>query len=188
MTTWFTSDPHFGHKGIIELCGRPFAPRDVATMNEALIERWRATVAPTDTVWVVGDFSFATPAETREIFDRLPGRKHLVIGNHDEQNKRTTLALPWESQQHYVKVRESGHRFILCHYPMETWDGAYKGYFHLHGHCHGSLTVHCPRRMDVGVDALAKQGGLAFGSLISLDHVVRLLDVEDYKAVDHHGL
>ena len=187
MTTWFTSDPHFGHKNIIRLTERPFAQTDVATMDEAMIERWNATVTPTDTVWLLGDFSFAKPGATEAIFHRLNGHKHLIIGNHDEQHDHV-LNLPWGSMQHYAKVRENGSRFILSHYPMEEWDGAYKGYFHLHGHCHGSLTVKRPRRMDVGVDALYKHRGMAFGSLITLEQVLRLLETEDPKSVDHHGL
>lgn len=37
MTTWFTSDLHFGHANIIEYSGRPFP--DLDHMNRALIER-----------------------------------------------------------------------------------------------------------------------------------------------------
>ena len=42
MTTWFTADLHFGHANIISYSGRPFA--DATAMNEALIERWNASV------------------------------------------------------------------------------------------------------------------------------------------------
>ena len=37
MTTWYTADPHFGHRNIIDLCGRPFA--DVDEMNDAIVYR-----------------------------------------------------------------------------------------------------------------------------------------------------
>lgn len=53
MTTWFTADLHFGHANIINYSGRPFA--DVTAMNQALIERWNASIHPDDTVWVLGD-------------------------------------------------------------------------------------------------------------------------------------
>lgn len=36
--TFFTSDTHFGHANIINLCKRPF--RDVNHMNDMLVENW----------------------------------------------------------------------------------------------------------------------------------------------------
>ena len=62
MTTWFTSDLHFGHANIIEYSGRPF--RDVDHMNRALIERWNALVQPADTVWVLGDVAMGRITDT----------------------------------------------------------------------------------------------------------------------------
>ena len=46
MTTWFTADLHFGHANIINYSGRTFA--DVTAMNQALIERWNASIHPDD--------------------------------------------------------------------------------------------------------------------------------------------
>lgn len=46
MTIWLISDTHFGHENIIGYCGRPFA--NAAEMDEAMIERWNATVKPSD--------------------------------------------------------------------------------------------------------------------------------------------
>ncbi len=53
VTLFFTSDTHFGHGGALGLYRRPFA--SAAAMNEALIERWNATVGPGDEVWHLGD-------------------------------------------------------------------------------------------------------------------------------------
>lgn len=40
--TFFTSDTHFGHANIINLCKRPF--RDVNHMNDMLVENWNNVV------------------------------------------------------------------------------------------------------------------------------------------------
>ncbi|MEJ7707010.1 MAG: hypothetical protein WKF82_06805 [Nocardioidaceae bacterium] len=53
MAVYFTSDTHFSHANIIRLCNRPFA--DVDEMDEAIIERWNATVTSADTVYHLGD-------------------------------------------------------------------------------------------------------------------------------------
>lgn len=81
MTTWFTSDLHFGHANIIEYSGRPF--RDVGHMNRALIERWNELVQPADTVWVLGDVAMGRIVDTLPLVRQLAGRKLLLAGNHD---------------------------------------------------------------------------------------------------------
>ncbi|WP_395092280.1 hypothetical protein [Armatimonas sp.] len=50
---WFTSDHHFGHDNIRSHCQRPFDSTE--EMNEAMIDRWNACVAPGDTVYHLGD-------------------------------------------------------------------------------------------------------------------------------------
>jgi calcineurin-like phosphoesterase family protein len=148
---WFTADTHFNHHRIIGLCRRPFA--DVAEMNKALIVNWRTRVQPDDVIYVLGDFAFhyrdAQPLD--EIFDQLPGEKHLVVGNHDEQNPKV-LRLPWKSQSQIAHVRYGETRFVLCHFPMETWWHRERGVLHLHGHCHGTLERKTAHRFDVGAD------------------------------------
>lgn len=43
-------------------------------------------------------------------------------------------------------------RFVLCHYPLLEWDGAFRGAIHLHGHSHNNWPQTKYRRLDVGVD------------------------------------
>jgi calcineurin-like phosphoesterase family protein len=78
---WYSSDHHFGHARIIELCDRPF--RDVEHMDEELIARHNAMVAPEDTVWFLGDVALGKIRETLPLVSRMNGRKILVAGNHD---------------------------------------------------------------------------------------------------------
>ena len=123
-------------------------------MNAALIERWNGVVQPTDDIYVLGDFAFwykdgAQPLD--EIFHSLAGEKHLVVGNHDESNRKV-FQLPWKTQTHLTQVRWGEDRFILCHFPLESWWHAHRGTLHLHGHCHGSLQRQIPHRFDVGTD------------------------------------
>lgn len=81
MTIFFTSDTHFGHARIIELCDRPF--RDVDHMNEMMIKNWNETVGPDDTVYHLGDVALGTIAESLPLVGRLNGHKILIPGNHD---------------------------------------------------------------------------------------------------------
>lgn len=77
---WFTSDPHFGHRNVINLCKRPF--NSLEHMHSALISNWNSVVAPEDTVIIVGDFSLSTK-DAVAYGPALNGTKWLVPGNHD---------------------------------------------------------------------------------------------------------
>jgi len=184
MTTYFWSDTHLNHAGIIGYCpetrGR-FA--DVHEMNAWIIETWNATVAPNDDMWLVGDLGFANKygLPLDDVFAKLHGRKHLVRGNHDLQNP-IVLKLPWETQHDLVTVKQSKtERIVACHYPFETWDRAPKGYLHVHGHSHNTLKRVIPHRYDVGMDALGREGPVSFDFLWALG------ETEEFEPADHHG-
>lgn len=83
---WFTSDRHFWHHKAAKFRG--FS--SVTEMNAALIKAHNDRVAPDDTVYDLGDFSFAGTSKTIEVLEQLNGRIHLVPGNHDDGkiNKR----------------------------------------------------------------------------------------------------
>lgn len=176
MTTWFTSDIHLGHQGILKYCpeSRPFS--SVEEMNETIIARWNAKVRPQDTIYFLGDFSFEKdPAPS---FARLNGRKFLVTGNHDYERKRV-LSLPWESVSDYKIVKENGLRAVLSHFPFESWWNMHHGWLHFHGHQHGSGRK-MPHRFDVGFDVFPN-GPVSFGEL------AELAAQQTFEAVDHHG-
>ena len=53
MIDWFYSDPHFGHRNIIDYEHRPF--RDAEEMNRMLIHRYNRMVKPDDVCLWMGD-------------------------------------------------------------------------------------------------------------------------------------
>lgn len=83
------------------------------------------------------------------MFDRLPGRKHLVCGNHDDEWVKRQL--PWSSVQDIIEIAADGRRLVLCHYPMVTWNGARDGAIHLFGHVHTNWRG-AGGQVNVGVD------------------------------------
>lgn len=151
MTIWLTADTHFNHANILTLQGRPFKTTD--EMNTRMIFNWNSAIQDNDEVWFLGDIGMDNKLHTplADIFSHLRGRKHLIRGNHDDQAKKV-LQYPWESVQHYKKISHNKESYILCHYPLASWDGQNKGRIHFHGHCHGTLREKLPRRYDVGVD------------------------------------
>lgn len=84
MTIWFTSDWHLDHDNIIEYCDRPFENK--GKMNHGILSRYKSLVEEKDEVYFLGDLSFRGPDNLGwyiNTFGKLPGIKHLVLGNHD---------------------------------------------------------------------------------------------------------
>ena len=144
MTTWFTSDTHFGDHRMLNIHRRPFT--SVAEMDARLLAHWNAVVAPDDAVWHLGDFA-RTGAVAARVLPQLNGTKHLILGNNDPPPQ----GADWASVQAYAEVEVDERALVLCHYPFRTWNGAHRGVLNLHGHSHGRLKP-LPRQFDVGVD------------------------------------
>lgn len=131
MTTYFTSDTHFGHKNIIEYTGRPWP--DVPSMNDALIANWNSVVMPEDTIYHIGDFAMGPKTEHKGFMDRLNGRKILIRGNHD-QTVTKMLALGFNEVHNSLLVRldddgntvsDGGRLVYFAHVP--TGNDPYEG-------------------------------------------------------------
>lgn len=151
MAIYFTSDTHFGHSAIIDLCNRPFASLD--EMDETLIARWNETVAPDDIVYHLGDFCSRARCNARPYIERLNGRVHLIEGNHDEPMLQQCED-HFESVSYMRQIHIEGQKFILCHYPIREWNDARRGAWHLFGHVHGGLNDEpLGFSLDVGVDS-----------------------------------
>lgn len=149
---FFTADTHFGHRLMLKF--RPFSSTD--EMDEHLIDSWNSVVRPDDIVWHLGDFSTHDEARTKQIFQRLQGRKRLILGNHDlhaDGSVRKSLrGLAWDQLPAlYAEVKQDGERIALHHYAMRTWSASVHGSWHFYGHSHGRLPPY-GRSRDCGVD------------------------------------
>lgn len=129
------SDTHFGHANIIDYCGRPFA--SVEEMDEAMVERWNATVKPSDHVYHLGDVAMRKP--NLDIVKRLNGHKRLVFGNHDIFEAKHYLAAGFEK----VMGMRVLNGAILTHVPIHPGSlGRFIG--NIHGHVHASMALAHP--------------------------------------------
>lgn len=62
---------------------RPFDTLE--EMHQCLFDKWNETVNPGDKVYVLGDVAFGKRGmEVMISMQKLPGRKRLVLGNHDQ--------------------------------------------------------------------------------------------------------
>lgn len=180
---WFTSDLHLNHRGVITRQGRPFD--SVEDMNEAIIAKWNGILTKRDNIYVLGDFAYDTDYGTPlpKLFKALKGRKHLIVGNHDEAHRRV-LDLGWESVNFFGSVRltEGKHPIwaTMCHYAMETWRGMSGGSYMLHGHSHGTMKRTLARRFDVGTDVWEY-------TPIDASSLLHIGNDEEFEPTDMHG-
>lgn len=115
---WFTADQHFDHERIIELASRPF--KNVKQMNSVIIARYREVVKPDDTVYFIGDVSLRGPENygyyCRLLNKRLPGRKILILGNHDGLKPFNYVNAGFESVHTSLVIKDwDGNEYVLCH-------------------------------------------------------------------------
>lgn len=173
MSTFFTSDTHFGHANIIKHCNRPF--KDSEEMDTEMIRIWNATVSPGDCVYHLGDFCFrGRPAEY--YLSKLNGNIKFVWGNHDQALKgRKDLDI-----EHLREIKIEGQSIVLCHYAMKVWNKSHHGAWHLYGHSHGSLPEdNNSLSFDVGVDCWGY-------TPLSFHMVESVMKRKTFVPIDHH--
>ena len=154
---YYVSDTHLLHERLLGMQPRAFSTID--EHDEHVIDRWNSVVREEDIVYHLGDFGFALARHAdrvAEIFGRLRGKKHLIIGNHDvgkRGNLHPTLAsLDWAAPPtHALLTRDGGRDVYLSHYACRTWPSQHHGAVHFYGHSHGRLPSYGLSR-DVGVD------------------------------------
>lgn len=134
--TYFIGDTHFCQDKLLQYNKRKF--NSVDEMNEFIIKRWNNKVKENDIVYVLGDFSFGTFEESRDICNRLNGNKYLIKGNWDtfsfdktyeEMGFSKLLEEPYE-----VFILKDMHlqKIILSHHPVETPENVINIHAHLH--------------------------------------------------------
>jgi beta-glucosidase len=120
--------------------------------------KWNNKVKAGDTVYVLGDLFFRS-ANVEPILNRLNGRKHLLLGNHDHSwTGKVRLGDYFESVQTMKEIDVCGAPATLCHYPMLSYPQARRGYM-IYGHIHNNtgddywpLIMRRPRMLNAGVD------------------------------------
>lgn len=191
---FFISDLHVGHANVIRYDGRPF--KDTDEMHGELIKRWNSVVGDDDTVYFLGDLSFAASGLTKWFAYSLKGKIWAIAGNHDSVDKLRSLGR-FEGVHEYgteigVKDEDSlasrgtqGYqKIVMSHYPILSWNNSHRGSFHLHGHCHGGLVRTMPdyykrKVMDVGCNMIDY-------TPISYSQVKAIMLKKDIAGVDGH--
>jgi calcineurin-like phosphoesterase family protein len=170
---WVTSDTHYSHSNLCLSTTnwdtstdrgldavRDFPSLEI--MNETLVDNINNNVEENDWLIHLGDWSFGGFEKIQEFRDQINCKNIvLMLGNHDhhilnnEQNVRKLFAhvAHYEELKITRSKKEKAESFVLCHYPIISWNGMRKGVMMLHGHQHLKREDRfgSGKRMDVGI-------------------------------------
>ena len=128
MSVFFTSDLHLGHENSAKRRGFSSAKEH----DDAVIESLSKACYKKSLLYILGDVALEDKAIER--IKEIPGRKRIILGNHDY------------SAQHYSKVAEYVGGFIkyknmwLSHCPIHPQE-MFRCVANVHGHIHhGGMT------------------------------------------------
>lgn len=167
-TAWFTADWHLGHENIIKYCDRPF--KTARQMDRTIIKRYCERVKPEDTVFFIGDLSMKRRNYKEwyiDTFSKLPGTKHLILGNHDTLNPFDYVEAGFTSVHTALDIGD----FILAHDPAVATVDINRKF--ICGHVH-RLFRRCGNVVNVGVDIWDFKP-------VSMDIIKEWLFDEDFK-------
>lgn len=184
MARLFTADLHLGHRNIaryepgraraagVEPLDGPADDATQAALDDDLIARWNAVVAPEDEVWLLGDACMGRLDDTVPLLGRLAGRIVLVPGNHDRVWAGDPRRDQWWDRYLAAGIDEivdgttslelaDGTVVDADHFPyvgdshdedrFAPWRPEDRGRVLLHGHVHSTWRTD-GRMVNVGVD------------------------------------
>lgn len=139
----------------MKYCNRPFDT--TKEMDDCILGNINDVVRPEDELFILGDFCFGPVENISNYTRRLPTKNvYLIKGNHDRHSHTCYRENGFSWVKDYYEVRDSisrGKKIALLHYPMDTWNGAFRGSWHLHAHVHTTQADNPKKlRMNVGAD------------------------------------
>lgn len=151
--TFFASDHHFGHQGMLTFTRadgvtpvRNFST--VEEMNEHMIQRHNSVVGKKDTCWFLGDVVI-NRRFLKTIIPRLNGRLRLVLGNHDIFKNKDYYEAGFEDLHAFRKF----DGFVCTHVPVHRESLRSSWGKNVHGHLHTNRVMK-PYGYDKKLDKL----------------------------------
>lgn len=137
------SDLHLGHRSVLgfanEYRAKSLGVSTVKEHDELLCDLWSGTVHKRDLVIVLGDLGY-----TWRIMKDLPGRKKVLLGNHDKHHASEYLEV-FEDIIGPVKYK----KHWLSHFPIHADELFGKKVIHGHTHSQG---INDSRYINVSVE------------------------------------
>lgn len=129
MKHWVITDTHFGHKEMIEYCGRP------SDFRAKIMKNISSVLTPKDVLVHLGDICIGGDSWWNMLLRRqVTGKMWLLKGNHDKKSAAWYLDNGWDFVADMFTLKMYGHTILFSHKPQP--EGAYT--LNIHGHFHNS--------------------------------------------------
>ena len=118
---WFSSDLHFNHNK--DFIYKPRGFNNIFEMNKTIIKNFNSIIKPEDDLYLLGDIFLGDLSAGISLFNQLPGKIHLIWGNHCTNNRKEAM-----SKCHNVVevigyatiIKYNKIHFYLSHFPTCT--------------------------------------------------------------------
>ena len=128
MSTYLTSDIHYGHKNLIE----GLRHMSVEENNELIIKNINDIVKQKDSLIILGDLTMDKPMLAIEFLDRLQCKNVTVVaGNHDTPRVCRAIT-PFATV--VGMIQKDG--FAYTHCPVHESQLDFSNRYNIHGHIH----------------------------------------------------
>lgn len=158
---WLTTDTHFFHKRLCQLCNRP------EDFTEKLIHWFKYYICPQDNLIHLGDVIFNDDKKLKSVLDSFPGRKILIRGNHDKHS------LSWYERNGFTFACDSLviGKVFLSHHPTKSLpDGCL---YNIHGHFHNNPDIYWEKRFKSFYDTKVHH-------LLKVEHHYKPINLEKF--------
>ena len=136
---YYISDTHFRDQVIFDKCNRPFKSLD--EMESIVVSKWNNKVNDEDTVYVLGDICKDDDISAIQIFNKLKGHKHLIVGNHDHNMiEEIKKSMVFESIKFIDLIMDGDQKVCICHYPLMDWMEFNRKGILVYGHIHNKTS------------------------------------------------
>lgn len=125
---WLTTDTHFGHANMVKLCHRP------EDFEKRIIDNWYQVVRPEDIVIHLGDVTWHVKDYLDDVVAKLPGKKILVRGNHDEKSLMYYMKHGFDLAVDSLSMKYRGLDILFTHEPKIFHEHD----INIHGHLHNN--------------------------------------------------
>ena len=130
---WTIADTHFGHKNMVEYCGRP------TDFSERIEKNLLTTLKAGDVLIHLGDICIGRDQYWHDrVIRRIPAKKWLCIGNHDRKSNTWYLNNGWDMVCRAVSFKAFQTKVLFSHKPQALPLEKDEIDLNIHGHFHNS--------------------------------------------------
>lgn len=170
MRYWCVSDTHFGHRNMVQYCGRPDDFSEILMKNLSMIPEQ-------DVLIHLGDICIGNDAAWHKLMDRkIKCRKILVRGNHDSKTNEWYMTHGWDFVCEKFVLNYDGQKVVFSHQPtiLERND------WNVHGHFHNQLNR--LKRREWAVEGEEERNHYVLKDL-TVNHINISMEELDYKPI-----